>query len=110
MTDASSVVTKAESWIANAFEGIKALAVADGLILWNAFKTIIETLEPHEWATLEPIIVQAIEDVFNGDLADLETAVLQRAEAAGVDFLKRLDSAGLQVVLGLFVKHTTAAA
>jgi len=78
--------------------------VLDGKLLWQTFSTIWSTLAPHEWVVIEPIIVKAIEDIFNGDFADLETSVLLRAEAAGIDFLKKLDSAALQAVLALFVK------
>ena len=86
---------------------IKALEtqiVIDGKLIWQTFSTIWVTLAPNEWAAIEPIIIKAIEDVFNGDFADLETSVLQRAEVAGIDFLKKLDSAALQAVLALFVK------
>ena len=82
----------------------KAIVSADALILWNAIKTIWLTLAPAEWATLQPIIAEAITDGFDGDFADLETKVLLKAEAAGVDFLEKLDSAALQAVLALFVK------
>lgn len=76
----------------------------DGKLIWNTFATIWATLAPGEWAKLEPIIIEAITDAFNGDFADLETAVLQKAELAGIDFLKKLDSASLQAVLAIFVK------
>ncbi len=87
---------------------IKSLEVQveiDGKLLWNTFATIWATLAPAEWAVLEPIIIKAITDSFNGDFADLETAVLQEAEVAGIEFLKKLDSAALQAVLALFVKN-----
>lgn len=103
MTD---IITTAENWIETAIKDVEAIAEADGKIIWNAFATIWATFAPAEWAIFEPIVVQAITDVFKGDLADLETAVLMKAEAAGVDFLKKLDSAALQIVLGLFVKTT----
>lgn len=76
----------------------------DGKLIWNTFATIWATLAPAEWAKIEPIIIKAITDSFNGDFADLETAVLQEAEVAGIDFLKKLDSAALQAVLAIFVK------
>lgn len=82
----------------------EAIVTADAKILWNAFKTIWLTLAPSEWATLQPIIAEAITDGFDGDFGDLETNALMKAEAAGVDFLKKLDSAALQAVLALFVK------
>ena len=100
-----------ENWIQEAItaveniaKGVVAEVEADGKIIWNGFVIIWETLGPSEWAILEPIVVEAISDAFNGDLADLETTVLMKAEAAGVDFLKKLDSAALQIVLGLFTK------
>ncbi len=95
-----AVITTVEAEIT----ALETQAVIDGKLLWNTFVTIWGTLAPHEWAAIEPIIAQAITDVFNGDFADLETAVLQKAEVAGVDFLKKLDSASLQAVLALFVK------
>lgn len=99
------------NWIQSAVEivetEIKALEEQieiDGKLIWNTFATIWATLAPGEWAKLEPIIIEAITDAFNGDFADLETAVLQKAEVAGIDFLKKLDSAALQAVLAIFVK------
>lgn len=100
------------NWIETAVESveteIKSLevqATIDGKLIWNTFSTIWKTLAPTEWATLEPIIIKAITDSFNGDFADLETSVLSEAEAAGITFLKALDSAALQAILAIFVTN-----
>lgn len=99
------------NWIEEAVQAVETELTAletqvsiDGKLLWQAFKTIWLTLEPSEWAAVEPIIVEAVTDVFDGDFADLEQVVLQKAETAGITFLKKLDSAALQAVLALFVK------
>lgn len=103
-----ALVKTIEADIVAEWGNIEALVVADAEILYNAFKTIWLTLAPSEWAILKPIVEEAISDVFNGDFADLETQVLMKAEAAGVDFLKKLDSAAIQAVLALFVAKPTA--
>lgn len=103
MSDANWI----QAIVATAEAEIKSLETQieiDGKLVWNTFITIWITLAPAEWAALEPIIIKAITDSFNGDFADLETTVLQQAETAGIDFLKKLDSAALQAVLALFVK------
>lgn len=107
MTD---IIQEAETEIVDFVKGAGVMLSADAKILFTAFATIWETLAPSEWAILQPIIVEAITDVFDGDFADLETVVLQKAEAAGVTFLEKLDSAALQAVLALFVQSTPKAA
>ena len=105
---ADTIVQTAENWIEKAVQLVETeaaalgtQAVVDGKLLWNAFSAIWQTLAPSEWAIIEPIIQEAITDAFNGDFGDLEQVVLQKAELAGVDFLKKLDSAALQAVLAL---------
>lgn len=105
----TNIIQDAETEIVNFVQGAEAMLSADAKILWTAFSTIWATLAPSEWATFQPIVTEAITDIFDGDLADLETAVLLKAEAVGVDFLKKLDSAALQAVLALFVKSAPSA-
>lgn len=104
----TNVIQEAETEIVDFVKGAGAMLSADAQILFTAFSVIWATLAPAEWAVFKPIVVEAITDAFDGDLADLETSVLLKAEAAGVDFLKKLDSAALQAVLALFVKSQAA--
>lgn len=98
------LIQEGEDEIKSFVAGASAVLSADAKILWAGFTTVWETLAPGEWAAAEPIIQEAIADAFNGDFADLEQVVLEKAEAAGVSFFQKLDSAGLQLVLSLFVQ------
>lgn len=75
---------------------------AEGEVLLNAFQTVWLALQPGEMATLYPIIMEAIADVADGDIADIETQVLMKAETAGITFLENLGSGVLQALIGIF--------
>lgn len=70
-------------------------------LAWNFVLPFVQALEPIAWAQAVPIIVQAIEDVGSGDLEDLETSVLNKAEALGVTLFKELDSDVVQALIAV---------
>ena len=48
-----------------------------------------------------PVIIEAINDVSNGDLADIETAVLNKIEVLGLTFLEGVKSAVIQALIAM---------
>ena len=70
-------------------------------VVWTFVLPLIQTMAPVAWSQAVPIIVQAIEDVGTGNLADLETSVLNKAEALGVSVFKSLDSAVVQAIIAV---------
>jgi hypothetical protein len=58
-------------------------------------------IQPAQWAILQGLIVEAIQDIQSGDLADIETAVLNKAEAAAHDFVTEMESAVLQALIAM---------
>jgi hypothetical protein len=74
---------------------------ADATILWNDFKGVFTSLLPAEYAVFKSLAAQAFADVIGGDFADLETATLNKAEAAGIAFVKDLTSPTVQALLAM---------
>ena len=58
-------------------------------------------LLPAQYATLKALIVEVLTDVADGDIADIETAVLNKAEAAALGFVRALGSSVLQAVIAI---------
>lgn len=68
---------------------------------WGLFEPTLTTFVPAELIKLQGLVAGVIGDVEKGDLVDLETAVLNAAEAAGEDFLHAVESGVLQPILGV---------
>ncbi len=85
---------ESEDWVAHTSQ--QYLGVA-----WNFLHPFITALEPQAWAQAVPIIAQALTDIGSGDLADLETSVLMKAEAAGLSIFKTLDSNVIQALIAV---------
>ena len=91
--------------------GEGAALIEDGAVkAWEFVHPFLTALEPSAWAQALPIITEAIEDVADGDLADLETAVLNKAEGLGVTLFKDLDSAVVQALIAAVKAFRPAAA
>jgi len=86
-----------ETWAGDALHFVEGAAVT----AWNFVTPFVRALEPIAWTQAVPIILQAIADVGSGDLADLETSVLNKAEALGVALFKDLDSAVVQALIAI---------
>lgn len=104
-----SIIQIIEADIEEAWGDIKAIVVDDAKVAWAAIKTIWLTLVPGEWVIIEQIVNEALEDVKDGDYGDLVTSVLNKAEAAGHDFVLKLSSEVLTVIVGIFKASPKAA-
>lgn len=91
------VEEKIASWIGPAETFIE----TEAHLAWGYVHPFIVALEPSAWAAAVPIIVEAVQDIGNGDFADLETNVLNRAEALGVTVFRELDSAVVQAIIAM---------
>ncbi|MDR3512611.1 MAG: hypothetical protein P4L73_13330 [Caulobacteraceae bacterium] len=92
-------IQTAEADIAKWFgEGVA--LVEDGAVMaWKFVHPFITALEPSAWAAALPIIIQAITDIASGDIADIETAVLNKAEALGLSLFDTLKGDVLQAII-----------
>jgi hypothetical protein len=73
----------------------------DAVALWADFTKTLVALLPAQYATLKALIIEVLTDVATGDIADIETAVLNKAEAAALGFVRALGSSVLQAVIGI---------
>jgi len=70
------------------------IAAADAL-------SLVEKLSAAEWVILKGLAEQAFKDVLSGDWADIETHILNAAEASGATFVSNLGSAFVQAFAAL---------
>ena len=89
-------------------EGVLTAAEQDALTVWSDFKAIVTAALPTEYSTLKQFILQALTDVTDGDLADIETAVLNLAKETE-SWVENIGSATLQAIIAV-VKAGVAAA
>lgn len=74
---------------------------ADALILWSDTKAVVTSLVPAEYAIFKSLVQVAKADITNGDLAALETAVLNAAEAGGHAFVSAIENSVLKALIAL---------
>ena len=84
-------------WVGDATHFVEHFASA----AWSVTLPILQALAPVEWAQAVPIILQALVDVETGNLADLETSVLNKASALGVTIFKDFTSREIQAIIGI---------
>jgi hypothetical protein len=87
-------LSEAEAWVGNTSTQYVGIA-------WNFLHPFITALEPQAWAQAVPIIAQALLDVGSGNLVDLETSVLNKAEALGLSIFSTLDSNIIQALIAV---------
>lgn len=94
-----------KAWIAKAVPILE----ADGELLVAAFRTVWAAAAPAEMAALASLVQEAVGDVLDGDYADLETAVLNKAATQGLTFVADLGSAELAALIAIFKAAPAAA-
>ena len=92
-----------------AWHGVEGIVEKDAVILWNDAKPLITAVLPSVYADLKAVIAGVLTAFAGGgDLAAIETAVLNVLEAGGTDLFKTAQGLGsnlLQLVISL-VKTT----
>jgi len=74
----------------------------DALILWGDFKTILTAMQPSQFVILSNLVKQVLPEVLTGDIADIETAVMNAAKDE-VTWLEALGSQTMQAIIGVIV-------
>jgi hypothetical protein len=90
-----------EGDLKKAWGAVEGVVTKDAATLWNDAKVLLTRLAPAEYAILKGFIQTAVKDVITGDVADIETAVLNAAEAAGAAFISGLGSPLLQAFIAM---------
>ncbi|MGI8840672.1 MAG: hypothetical protein ACR2F8_07835 [Caulobacteraceae bacterium] len=97
----TTLIQTIEADLSAVWGGIVHAVETDAVILWNDFKATFTSLLPAQYAIFKSLALEAIADVAGGDFADLETAVLNKAEAAGIAFVADLTSPTIQALLAM---------
>ena len=74
---------------------------AEAIQAWQAFRGIFEGLLPAQWTILQGLIQRAEVDILNGDIADLETALLNEAAKQELAWVRELGSEVIQAFLAI---------
>lgn len=90
----TSFIQTVEDDIVAAWGAIEATVEADALVVWNDFKSAFTALLPQEYALVKSLILKVIPDVLSGDIAAIETAVLN----SGAEELALVEKLGSEVV------------
>jgi hypothetical protein len=86
--------------IATDASGVLSDAEKDALVIWEDFRAIVTAVLPTEYSSLKVFILQALKDVTDGDLADIETAVLNLAKDSEA-WILQIGSATLQAIIAV---------
>jgi hypothetical protein len=104
----TNLITTIEDDLKAAWGAIEPTVEADALTVWADFRAIVTAALPTEYSALKVFILQALADVTDGDLADVETAVLNLAKETE-SWVQNIGSATLQAIIAV-VKASAAKA
>ena len=90
-----------ESDLTHAWGTLEGIVEADAQVLWTDFKSIFTALLPSQYTILQGLVVELLTDVATGDISDIETALLNKAEAEELSWIKTLGSEVLQAVIAV---------
>ena len=93
---AEGVVTEGE----HVAQEVVQTAEQGALTIWSDFRAIVTAALPTEYNTLKGYILKALTAVENGDLADVETAVLNLVQETDA-WIVNIGSATLQAIIAV---------
>lgn len=96
----STLIDTIEKDLESAWGVIAPTVEQDALTIWADFRAIITALLPAEYSTLKTLILAAIVDVADGDIADIETSVLNAAVSTAA-WVLQIGSATLQAIIAV---------
>ncbi len=92
---------KAVTVVEIAWDAVDGKLQAEARIAASDALSLVEKLSAAEWVTLKGLAQAAFKDVLSGDWADIETHILNAAEASGAAFVSNLGSAFVQAFAAL---------
>jgi hypothetical protein len=98
MTD---LITTIEDDLKAAWGVLAGEAESDATQLWNDFKGIVTALLPSQYTILQGLVSELLVDVATNDVADIETALLNKAETEELAWIKTLGSETLQALIAV---------
>ena len=110
LTVATKFIKGLESDIAHAWGNLSGEAVKDAHIAWIAIRTVMLAILPGQWKILNDLVRQALKDITDGDLGNLETDILNLAEKEELAWIKEVGSEVLTVVVSLIKLQQTGRA
>jgi hypothetical protein len=100
-TDVKDGIEAAETVVKIAWGVVSGTIEADAKMLIGDASSLFAGLLPAEYAILKGLISTAVTDVTTGDLADVETAVLNAASAAEQLFVSTMGSGLLKAFIAM---------
>ena len=97
----NSLITTIENDLTAAWGEIVGIVENDALVLWGDFKSIFTAMLPAQYTILQGLVIELLTDVATGDIADIETALLNKAETEELAWIKNLGSQDLQAVIAV---------
>jgi hypothetical protein len=102
-----TLIATIENDLKTAWGDLVGVVETDAETLWADFKGIVTALLPSQYAILQGLVAELLTDVATGDIADIETALLNKAETEELAWIKNLGSEVLQAIIGV-VKASAA--
>jgi len=81
--------------------------VGEAEILWDDFKAILNSTLPSQYIILRNFVLQVLPEISTGNIADIETAILNLAVVQELDWVKNLGSTMLQAIIALVTASIT---
>lgn len=81
--------------------GAEQVVVKDAAILWADAKPLLTSFVPSEYALIKALFLRVVMDVATGNIADIETAMLNAASDTEKALITRVGSPLLQALLAM---------
>ncbi len=62
---------------------------------------MVTALVPKQYAEVKVLVLRIMSDIGDGDIADIETALLNAAETAGINYLEGMGSPAIQAIIAV---------
>lgn len=99
----ANLFTTIEADIENAWGVLEAEAETEALVIWTDFKVIFTAALPGQMVILKNLVTLALQDITDGNVGDVVSAVLNLAETQEQAWVAQLESNLLQALVAIFM-------
>ena len=81
---------------------VEGFVESEALVVWDAIKVVFTAVLPSQWIIISGLLAELEADIITGNIADIETALLNKAEAQELKWIIDLGSKVLQAIIAVF--------
>ena len=104
----TTLIQTIETDIQTAWVDVEGFVEQEAVTIWDTLKVVFLGLLPAQWTILTGLLVEVEKDITTGDIADLETGLLNAAETEELAWVHELGTELLQAVIAILKAQTPA--